>query len=581
MRVSIVLAGVSALALAVAASCATGGGRDAQADKTGKTVTSSAAAQAAQPDGSFKVAVRRITESQYRHTIADIFGPAVKINARFEPEKREDGLLAVGGRELSVTTGGLEQYFAMATSIADQTLDEKTRNATVGCKPADATRADAACARMFVQKYGERLFRRPLTEAEISARVDTASKGADSTHDFYRGLKLALSSMLVAPEFLFRVETAERDPANPNGLRLTAGTKAEMLSFLLWDTAPDAELVAAAKSGAIHTDAGLKQQVARLTASPRLQDGARAFFTDMLQLDQFESLNKDPASYPKFSQAVADSAREETLKTIVDQLVVKRMDYRDIFTSEETYIDRPLAAVYQVPFSSADEWTTYTFPKSAERSGILTEVTFLSLFSHPGRSSPTKRGVKLHEIFMCQPTPDPPANVDFSKVQAIENGTVRTRLIDHMTNAGCSSCHARSDPPGLALEHFDGLGQLRTTENGAVIDVSAEIGGAKLVGAQGLGQMMHDSPQVPACLVRNVFDYGVGRPIDYKSMPYYTAETKAFADGGYQLPALYSRIATSPEFFKVVEPAGARPSPVQTVAAQTAASAKTSSGGKR
>lgn len=570
MRASIVLAGISLIALGVAA-CATGDHKNAAAGKSAE------AAQAAQSDGAKKVAVRRITESQYRHTIADIFGPAVKINARFEPEKREDGLLAVGASQLSITTGGLEQYFALGVSIADQVLDEKRRDATVGCKPVDPAKRDPACARAFIEKYGQSLFRRPLTTDEIAARVDIANAGADQTHDFYRGLKLGLTSLLVAPEFLFRVEMAERDPAAPGGYRLTAYTKAEMLSFLLWDASPDAELLEAAKSGALHTDAGLKAQVARLTASPRLRDGARAFFTDMLQLDQFESLNKDPATYPKFSQAVADSAREETLKTIVDQLVVRNMDYRDIFTSRETWINRPLAAVYKVPFNSADEWTTHTFPETSERSGILTEVTFLSLFSHPGRSSPTKRGVKLYEIFFCQPTPDPPANVDFSKVQAIENGTVRTRLIDHMTNEGCSSCHGRSDPAGLTLEHFDGLGQLRTLENGAPIDVSATIGSSKFAGAQGLGAYMHDSPQTSACLVRNLYDYGVGRPIDYKAMSYYNAETKAFAADGYNLPKLYQRIATSPEFFKVAMPAAAD---APTAPLQTATVAQPLQGGK-
>jgi hypothetical protein len=570
VRASIVLAGAFAFALGVAA-CATDDGKQAAGAK------SAAGAQAGQPDESFKVAVRRITESQYRHTIADIFGPAVKMNARFEPEKREDGLLAVGAAQLSITTGGLEQYFALATSIADQVLDEKRREATVGCKPADQARRDDACARAFFEKYGQSLFRRPMTAAEISTRVDMAGAAADQTHDFYRGLKLGLTSLLAAPEFLFRVEMAERDPSAPNSYRLSAYTKAEMLSFLLWDSSPDAELLDAAKTGALQTDAGLKAQVARLTASPRLQDGARAFFGDMLQLDQFESLNKDPATYPKFSQAVADSAREETLKTLVDQLVVRNMDYRDIFTSRETWINRSLAAVYKVPFDSSSEWTTHTFPESSERSGILTEVTFLSLFSHPGRSSPTKRGVKLYEIFLCQPTPDPPANVDFSKVQAIENGTVRTRLIDHMTNAGCSSCHGRSDPAGLTLEHFDGLGQLRTLENGAPIDVSAAIGASKFVGAQGLGAYLHDNPQAPACLVRNLYNYGVGRPTDYKSMSYYNAETRTFADSGYNLPKLYQRIATSPDFFKVVVPAGSHGA---TAPVQTATADSSSKGGK-
>lgn len=518
-------------------------------------VRAPAFAQASPQPKPIKVAVRRLTESQYRHAIADVFGPDIKINARFEPEKREDGLLAVGDGQLSITTGGLEQYYALAASIADQTLDEKHRDATLGCKPADPSKADAACAHQFISTTGERLFRRPLTEAEISARLATAARGAASPGDFYSGMKLALTSLLIAPEFMFRVEVAE--PTPDGRYRLDNHTRASRISFLLWDAPPDAELTAAAKSGALQTDDGLRKQVARLVASPRLEQGARAFFTDMLQFDAFDSLNKDPATYPKFSQAVADSAREETLKTIIDLLVTKQRDYRDIFTSNETYINRPLAAVYNVPFNSSGEWVAHTFPQSSERSGILTQVTFLSLFSHPGRSSPTKRGVKLHEIFMCQPTPDPPANVDFSKVQAIANGTVRTRLIDHMTNEGCSICHRNSDPPGLTLEHFDGLGQLRTTENGKPIDVSADIGGVKFVGAQGLGQAMRNDPNVPACLVKDVYAYGVGHSASMRDNDFLAGQTSAFARSGYQLPKLFTAIATSPEFFAVTLPAGA------------------------
>src|SRR5499427_5195570 len=112
--------------------------------------------------GPIKVGVRRITESQYRHTIADVFGPGIKINARFEPEKREDGLLAIGSAQLSLTSAGFEQYFALASSISDQVLGEKQRSTSVPCKPADQAQADDACARQFIQSYGERLFRRPL-----------------------------------------------------------------------------------------------------------------------------------------------------------------------------------------------------------------------------------------------------------------------------------------------------------------------------------------------------------------------------------------------------------------------------------
>jgi hypothetical protein len=503
-----------------------------------------------------KVAVRRLTESQYRHAIADVFGPDIKINARFEPEKREDGLLAIGAIQLSVTTSGLEQYYALATSISDQALGEKTRDAIVGCRPVDPLKADAACARKFISRIGERLFRRPLSEQEIVARADIAAKGAAQQGDFYKGLKLSLTSLLMAPEFLFRVETAEPVPGKPDQARLDGYTKASRISFLFWDAPPDAELVASAKSGELHTETGLQKQLARLSASPRLEDGLRAFFTDMLQFDAFDSLSKDAATYPKFSQAIADSAREQTLKTMIDLVMTKKRDYRDIFTSNETFINRPLAAVYKVPYAANAEWAAYTFPQQSERSGILTQVTFLSLFSHPGGSSPTKRGVKMHEIFMCQPTPDPPADVDFSKVQATQNGTVRSRLTDHMTNPGCAVCHKASDPVGLTLEHFDGLGQLRTTENGAPIDVSADVKGVKFSGAQGLGKLIHDEPAVSACLVKNVYGYSVGRAASYRDEAWVAAQSAAFGKAGYQVPKLFVQIASSPEFFNVVLPPG-------------------------
>ncbi|HLW53330.1 MAG TPA: DUF1592 domain-containing protein [Candidatus Angelobacter sp.] len=513
-----------------------------------------------------KVALRRITETQYRHTIADVFGssikgPSIKINARFEPEKRVDRLLAIGSAQLSLTSSGFEQYFALASSISDQVLGEQQRNASVPCKPADPSRADDACARLFIEKYGERLFRRPLTKSEALARLRTASGGAKQSSDFYAGLKLALTSLLLAPEFLFRVEVAEPDPANPQQYRLDGYTKAARLSFLLWDSPPDQELLAAARSGAIHTKDGLKQQVSRMVASPRFEDGARAFFTDMLQLDGIENLVKDPTIYPKFNQSVSDSAREQTLKTAVELLVRQKRDYRELFTSNDTFMNRPLASVYRIPFASSasSDWAPYTFPPSSERSGILTQVSFLSLFAHPGTSSPTKRGIKIYEIFMCQGTPDPPADVDFSRVQDSSKGTVRARLLDHMQNVGCAVCHRRTDPPGLALEHFDGLGQLRTMENGTPIDVTAGINGVKFEGAQGLGQYLHDSPGVPACLVRNVYAYGVGRTAGQQDEDYLLEQAKAFAGSGYRLPDLMVQIASSPEFFKVVLPDGAEP----------------------
>ena len=514
------------------------------------------ATAAANASAKVTVAMRRLTESQYRHIIRDTFGDWVTINARFEPERRQDGLLAVGSTNLSITSTGFEQYYSAAQSIADQVLAQGRRDSIVPCTPASSSSADDGCAEQFIRLYGEQLFRRPLSEAEVSARVATARAGGEAG-DFYDGLELALTSMLIAPEFMFRIETAERDPATGE-LRLDPYTQASRISFLLWDAGPDSELLAAAQSGDLASEDGLQRQIDRLAASPRLEDGVRAFFADMLQVSAFEGLTKDPAIYPKFSQAVANSAREETMRTVIDQLVTKERDYRELFTTQETWINRNLASVYKVPFASKEDWATYRFPDEAGRSGILTQVTFLSLFSHPGRSSPTIRGVKLFEIFLGQPTPEPPADVDFSKVEASNGGTVRGRLIDHMTNDGCTACHSVSDPAGLTLEHFDSLGQHRTMEDGRLIDVSGILGGKEMQGAQGLGQFLYDNPRTPATLVRTIYYYGVGRGIDERDDGFLAEETEAFAATGYKVPALFAQIAASPHFMKVVVPRGAR-----------------------
>ena len=522
------------------------------------TSVSAQVPQAAKAE-SFAMSIRRVTESQYRNMIRDTFGPGIQLNARFEPELREEGLQSIGNAQLSITISGFEQYFALAKSVAAQVVDEKKRAQLVGCTPPDPKAKDDVCTRTVIERYGKRLFRRPLTDAEVAGRLKIATDATARVSDYYEGLRLAIASLLLDPEFLFRVEEAEADPANAGQYRLDAFSKAARMSFLLWDSAPDDELLQTAVSGTIHQEATLKAQVARMIASPKLKDGAKAFFIDMLQFEHFDSLTKDGMTYPKYSQKVADSAREQTLLTLMDLLVDQNRDYRDVFTSNDTFMNRTLAPIYKVPYLSRQEWARTTLADDAERAGIVTQISFLSLFSHPAASSPTKRGIKINEIFMCSPTPDPPADVDFSKVQALDKGTVRTRLLAHKENAGCAVCHRVSDPPGLALEHFDGIGQLRKLENGQLIDVSAEINGAKFSGAKGLGQMLREDKRVPQCLVRNVYAYGVGRPTSERDEDYLIDETKAFADDGYRFKDLLTNIATSPGFFKATRPAGLGP----------------------
>jgi hypothetical protein len=504
--------------------------------------------------------IRRLTEAEYRQSIADIFGDDIKVAGRFEPDMRADGLLAVGTAKVTVTPAGFEQYDSMAHGIAAQVVDEKHRDRLVGCTPADAHAPDEACAARFLRAAGLRLFRRPLTDDELKSEVAVAGTAARMLGDFHAGLAYGLAGLIAAPEFVFREETEEADPDHAGQWRLDGWSMASRLSFLLWDSSPDPELLAAAASGDLNDRTRLAAQVDRLLASPRLEKGVRAFFSDMLAFDSFDALAKDSVLYPKFSLKVANDAREQTLRTIADFLVTRNGDYRDLFTSRQTFLTRNLGMLYRVPVATRDGWEAHDFPADDTRAGLLTEISFLALHSHPGRSSATLRGKAIRELLLCQQVPMPPANVNFSIVQDTGNPkykTARDRLTAHRTDAVCAGCHKIMDPIGLALENFDGAGQYRTAENGAPIDASGELDGTQFKDAAGLGQAMHDDPAAVSCLVGDVYRYAAGRDVQQSEMAFTVWLKDRFAADGYQLPALLRRIALSDAFYRVSRPSTA------------------------
>ena len=507
--------------------------------------------------GPYLSGLRRLTESQYRNSIADIFGANIVVQGKFEPDRRVGGLLASSGTTLSVTPAGFEGYAKMADGIARQVVDEKNRARLISCTPKSATAPDRGCAGKILEQYGTQLFRRPLTAAELKARLDAADTATRLSGNFYTGLRYSLTTLLSAPDFLFRAEMAV-----PKGKDYTLDgySRATRLSYMLWDTTPDSQLLDAARSGALDTDSGVNTQAARLMASSRLESGMRTFFSDYLELDTLGSITKDPTIYPKYSDEVAAAAREETLRTTIDLVLKKGGDFRDILVTRKTFINRPLAWVYDIPYNLNGEWMPYEFKEGDGRSGVVTQASMLSMFSHPGRSSPTKRGVALLDIFMCEPTPAPPANVDFSIVNDTNNPnlrTVRDRLNAHATVATCASCHTHSDPMGLTLEQFDSVGERRLKDDGRDIDVSAVMAGKKFSGGTGLGQYLHDNPKVPACFVRKLYAYGVGA----NSEDLEKSRVQPFLDGftaaGYRLAPLLNAIVTSPQFFSAPAPAPA------------------------
>jgi hypothetical protein len=495
------------------------------------------------------VALRRLTEPEYRNSIADIFGKDIVVQGMFEPGIRMGGMVAASSTVLSVTPVGFGSFSKMADSIAVQVTGEKMREKLVFCAPKSAKAPDDDCAADFFRHYGLMLYRRPLTADELKAQVSLANAMSKKTGDFYTGLRYGLAGLLQSPEFLFRKEVAVN--AGGKGYTLEPYSRATRLSYLMWGTTPDTELLHAAATGELNAAAGLEKQVDRLLASPRLEAGMRAFFTDFLMLGTFDSVSKDALLYPKWGGAMAPSAREEALRSLVKLALHDNGDMRDLMITRKTFINRSLAAIYNVDFSFDSEWMPYEFTPDSGRSGVLTQVAMLSMFSHPGQSSPTKRGVALNEIFLCEPTPTPPNNVDFSIINET-NGpmkTVRERLMAHAEEKICSSCHNAVDPIGLSLEGFDTIGGRRERENGELIDVSATLQGKTFSGADGLGKFLHDNPKYPACVARKLYSYANGVNAEEADASLFRAGYEAFKASGYRLRALLRGLVVSPEFF--------------------------------
>ncbi|HEY5756940.1 MAG TPA: DUF1588 domain-containing protein, partial [Steroidobacter sp.] len=408
--------------------------------------------------------LRLLSEEQYLNTVRYVFGPDVAPEPHFPPAQRRDGLLALGSSITGVTTAQLELYQKAAVSIANTVVDSKYRAFLITCKPRNEKKADKACASQFLKEKGRLLHRRPMTKDELDVFVAQANQSADQLKDFYTGLGVALEAMLVSPNVLFVAETTEPDPARPDRQRLDAFSLATRMSLFLWNAIPDDNVLRAAESGEIQTPEGRARVVDMMLTSRRLDAGVRAFFDDMFGFDDFNSLSKDSATYPQFTGQVAQDAREQTLRTIVDHLVNKRGDYRDLFTTRETFISPALAVLYGEPAPAG--WTPYTEAPDSPRAGLLSQVSFLALHSHPTRSSPTLRGKALRETLLCQRVPPPPPNVDFSAVDNPDSpfATQRERVAFHLKNPVCAGCHKITDPMGLALENFDSSGRFRTEE---------------------------------------------------------------------------------------------------------------------
>ncbi len=491
----------------------------------------------------------RLTSLQYRNTLKDVFGGVLPPTA-LEPDTNPYLFYSIGAATTTLSELGAQQYADAAGAITDALFsDGSRRQALLGCVPAST---EDACVREFIQRIGLRLFRRPLSSEDTERWLTVVRRAAEG--DVYQGLRLALYGMLQSPRFLYRVEVGEPDPTDPSTpprRRYDSYEMAQRLSFLLWDQAPDAELLAAASRGELLDAGSLRAQAQRLLDSPRARPAVQSFFDQYFNLGALAQLERDPARYPEFSPTLGASMRSE-VQLLVDDFVFRRnVDIRQLFATRNTFVNSELAALYKVAAPAASEvaFVPVTLPADGPRAGLLTLGAFLTMNAHPTETSPTLRGKYVLERVLCQLVPPPPGNVNLNLDSP--SGTPRTlreRLEEHRKNPACSGCHSIMDPPGLLFEGFDSIGVHRTTVKGLPVQTQSEIDGKPYADGRALGPQLASDPRVAQCMVKQLYRHASGR-LDQPGDEAVLAQlAERFAQSGYRFRELLIALVQSEGF---------------------------------
>ncbi len=529
------------LALAVAAAGCIG---DIGGDPAGDGEAEGLLCEGVQPGPTY---IRRLTATQYRNTIADLFGAQIDPGTTFPTATVEDGFRTNINANI-VTSAGAEGIEAAAIHVSLQLTADLP--AFVGCDP--AAEGDP-CVRSFVERQGERIFRRPLRadEADRLAAlypVILATDGATPRH----GVEAIVQAMLQSPQFLYLAEIGAEGAEPGELVDLTGHELAARLSYLLWDTTPDAELLALAASGALLDPAVLEAQARRLLADPRADAVMIAFFEDLFEVQRLAE-PKDPAAYPGWTPELVVSAHDE-LGAFV-RWVVRDADatLTTLLTSPTTVANAPLASLYGVSGpTSADDWQVVSLDAS-RRAGLLTQPAFLAGHSYAASSSPIARGAFVRTQLLCQNLlPPPNLMVDLPAVDP--NVSTRERLAQHRTDPACASCHGLMDPIGFGLENFDAVGAWRDTEGNAIpVDASGELIAAGVdattfVGPVELAGLLAQSEQVAACVALQFYRYAQGRGEEEGDACAVTAHQEAFERSGGNLAEMLVEFVKTDSF---------------------------------
>ena len=425
-----------------------------------------------------------------------------------------------------------------------------SRKAIFTCRPLSAEEA-RPCAAKILSRLGRLAYRRNLTERNLKALMSLYDQGAASV-GFEEGIRMGIEGMLASPNFVFRIE----EPLDPReaefGYRLTDTDLASRLSFFLWGTIPDDELLDAAEAGQLSDPAGFETQVRRMLADPRSEALAKRFAYQWFRLQDLEKINPNVRLYPDFYQQLKLAMVEET-ERFFHHLVTEDKSVFDLFTADYTFVNDNLADHYGMDGVAGPEHRLVRY-QNPNRRGIFAHGSMLTLTSHPYRTSAVLRGKWVMEVLLGSPPPPPPPNVP--DLDAGESGetvrklTARQALEIHRDNPACRSCHRMMDPIGLALEQFDVTGRVRVKDAGQPIDASGEFYDGTPI--RDIGDLREALLKRPTPLLRtfteNLMAYALGRRVEYYDQPRIREIVREAEAADHRMSSFILGVATSPAF---------------------------------
>ena len=486
----------------------------------------------------------RLTQRQYLNSVEALLGPGLPVPP-LEPDTNPYLFFTIGAASTTVSELGVQQYEEAAELFTGIVFaDVARRDALVGCLPAAP---GDACVSEFIARFGRRAYRRPLAADEQARWLTMATELANG--DAWQGVRHAIAGMLQSPHFLYRVEAS--DIAEGTKIRLSGHEIASKLSYMLWNTMPDDELFAAAADGSLDDPKGVASQATRLLDHPRARDMVANFHYQLLKVDHYSDIYKDPVKFAAYSAEVNPLLASETLK-FVDDVIFNDGDFATLLTAPYTFVNAKLAPFYGVQGDFGDDFVKVDLDP-ARRAGILTQLGFLMANAGAFENDPIHRGVFMNLQLLCTGLPPPP-NMVPPLPPPVEGETLRERVDRHTGKGTCGEgCHGYLiNPLGFAFEHYDPLGQWQTMDAGKPVDAAAEFqfGGVpqKYDGAVELAHLMADSDEAHKCYVAHFLEYGYARRPQKADQEFIDSLAAGSKDGTHTIKQIILELTRSDAF---------------------------------